>query len=67
MLLTTSETADIINKARMTVFRWIHKGKFATAKKRGRDWMIESWEVMEIREMMLKSEQYGNLRKDTTL
>lgn len=54
MLLTTHQVRDILQMHYRHIIKKIHWNHFKTAKKLGRDWVIDSSEVLEMREKRLK-------------
>ena len=63
MLLTTQQTCEILSIHYQTIVYHLRCKNFKTAKKYGRDWLIESWEVLEMREAKLKRQQQKKRKK----
>jgi len=57
MLLTSKQTCEMLNIHYQTLMYHLPRNHFKTAKKIGRDWLFESYEILELREKQLKKQQ----------
>jgi len=55
MLLTLKQVAQILNIHVKTVEYHLKLNRFETAQKIGRDWLFESYEILELREQRLNT------------
>lgn len=52
MVLTISQTADILNKSYWQTHKHFQRGNFKTAQRIGWVWVVDALEIMEIKEKL---------------